>query len=157
MSARTVSDMVLQLQMLSRAIEVQAAAHLEEAGTSLRNLSVLLCAVSGEKTQGELAELACLDKSTMVHTLDELEREGLASRKPAEHDRRARVVQVTDRGRELVAATEAQLDGLYDAVLDRLPKADREPFLRSLAALAAAPPPQGTNSTVRPPRRRSAR
>lgn len=156
MSARTVSDMVLQLQMLSRAIEVQAAAHLEEAGTSLRNLSVLLCAVSGEKTQGELAELACLDKSTMVHTLDELERDGLASRKPAPHDRRARVVEVTDRGRELVAATEAQLDGLYDSVLDRLPEADRESFLRSLSLLAANSI-ETPKTAVRAPRRRSTR
>ncbi|WP_309104244.1 MarR family transcriptional regulator [Microbacterium sp.] len=156
MSARTVSDMVLQLQMLSRAIEVQAAAHLEEAGTSLRNLSVLLCAVSGEKTQGELAELACLDKSTMVHTLDELERGGLASRKPAPHDRRARVVEVTDRGRELVAATEAQLDSIYESVLDRLPEADREPFLRSLSLLAANPI-ETPKTAVRAPRRRSTR
>ncbi|UOE27861.1 MarR family winged helix-turn-helix transcriptional regulator [Agromyces soli] len=135
MIARTVSDLVVQLQLLSRSIEHRAAEELGGLDTTLRTVSVLLCAASGEKTQTELAELACLDKSTMVNTLDALERSGLAERKIPAEDRRARVVEVTDEGRRVVAATAGVLDGLYDSVLERLPEADREPFLRSLARL----------------------
>lgn len=132
-SARTTSDLIVQLQLLSRDIELIAAQRLE--GTSLRAVSVLMCANESEKTQGEIADLACLDKSTMVHTVDALEKDGLATRRPSQKDRRARVVGVTDEGRQLVASTENVLGELYDEVLGRLPQADREPFLRSLAAL----------------------
>lgn len=132
-SARTTSDLIVQLQLLSRDIELIAAQRLE--GTSLRAVSVLMCANESEKTQGEIADLACLDKSTMVHTVDALEKDGLATRRPSQKDRRARVVGVTDEGRQLVASTETVLGELYDEVLGRLPQADREPFLRSLAAL----------------------
>lgn len=135
MIARTVSDLVVQLQLLTRSIEHRAADELGELDTTLRTVSVLLCAASGEKTQKELSELARLDKSTMVNTLDALERSGLAERKVPAEDRRARVVAVTDEGRRVVASTAGILDGLYDSVLGRLPEEDREPFLRSLARL----------------------
>ncbi|GAA3641802.1 MarR family transcriptional regulator [Lentzea roselyniae] len=134
--ARTTSELIVQLQLLSRDIDLMAAQRLEGTGTSLRAVSVLMCADESEKTQGEIADLACLDKSTMVHTVDALEKDGLATRKPSQKDRRARVVEVTDEGRELVASTEHALAVLYDEVLARLPEADRELFLRSLATLA---------------------
>lgn len=136
MSARTVSDLVVQLQMLTRSIEQQAADHLDDLDTTLRTVSVLLCAQSGEKTQKELSELACLDKSTMVNTLDALERDGLAERKATAKDRRVRIIEVTDKGRGLVSSTSDTLDGLYDSLLHQLPEEDREPFLRSLARLS---------------------
>ncbi len=135
MIARTVSDLVVQLQLLTRSIEQRAADELDDLDTTLRTVSVLLCAASGEKTQKELSELACLDKSTMVNTLDALERSGLAERRVRSDDRRARIVEVTDEGRRIVASTAGALDGLYDSVLEQLPEEDREPFLRSLAKL----------------------
>lgn len=95
-----------------------------------------MCADESERTRGEIADLACLDKSTMVHTADALEKDGLATRQPSQKDRPARVVEVTDEGRKLVASAENALSDLFDEVLARLPEADREPFLRSLAALA---------------------
>ncbi|MCT1478858.1 MarR family winged helix-turn-helix transcriptional regulator [Microbacterium sp. p3-SID336] len=148
MIARTVSDLVVQLQLLTRSIEQQAADELDDLDTTLRTVSVLLCAEAGEKTQKELAELACLDKSTMVNTLDALERAGLAERKVLPEDRRVRIVEVTDRGREIVSSTTDALGGLYASLLERLPEEDREPFLRSLARLtqAVAPQPTGTTS-----------
>ncbi|PRB08591.1 MarR family winged helix-turn-helix transcriptional regulator [Microbacterium sp. MYb62] len=136
MSARTVSDLVVQLQMLTRTIEQQASDELAGLDTTLRTVSVLLCAASGEKTQKELSELACLDKSTMVNTLDALERDGLAERTATAKDRRVRIVEVTDRGRNLVSSTSHALDGLYESLLHHLPEEDREPFLRSLARLS---------------------
>jgi MarR family transcriptional regulator, transcriptional regulator for hemolysin len=156
-SARTTSDLVVQLLLLSRDIELMAAQRLEGAGASLRAVTVLICADESEKTQGEIADLACLDKSTMVHTVDALEKDGLATRTPSRTDRRARVVEVTDEGRELVASTESVLGELYDEVLARLPEADREPFLRSLSALVAGRSSEPVVTADRAPRRRSAR
>lgn len=157
MTARTASDLLLQLQLLGRDIEMEAARRLEQAGTSLRVVSVLMCAEEHEKTQGELAELACLDKSTMVHTVDALERDGLAARRPSRTDRRARVVEVTDAGRDLVSSTEPALTQVYNAVLARLPQADREEFLRMLDVLVDGRSPDPVLTADRAPRRRSAR
>lgn len=154
-TARTTIDLVVQLQLLSRDVELLAAQRLE--GTSLRAISVLKCAGESEKTQGEIADLACLDKSTMVHTVDDLEQAGLAARTPSQKDRRARVVEVTDEGRKLVASTEDVLGELYEEVLGRLPEADREPFLRSLAALVEGRSAEPVVTADRAPRRRSAR
>jgi MarR family transcriptional regulator for hemolysin len=141
-TARTTSDLIVQLLLLSRDIDLMAAQRLEGTGTSLRAVSVLRCADESEKTQGEIADLASLDKSTMVHTVDALEKDGLATRRPSQKDRRARVVEVTDEGRKLVSSTENVLDDLYDEVLARLPQADREPFLRSLSTLVDGRSPE---------------
>ena len=155
-NARTINDLLVQLQQLGRDIELMAAQRLEGSGTSLRAVGVLMCADTDGRTQGELAELACLDKSTMVHTVDALEKEGLATRKPSLKDRRARVVEVTDEGRRLIASAENVLDDLYGDVLGRLPEEDREPFLRSLATLVEGRSQEPVLTATRAPRRRSA-
>jgi len=70
----------------------------EPLGVSNRGYHVLATALTGEYTQKELAERIGLDKTTMVVTVDELERKGLAERRPSSTDRRARVISVTKAG-----------------------------------------------------------
>src|SRR5438270_9008030 len=76
-------------------------------GVSARGYHVLRAALSGEHTQTELAEMVGLDKTTMVVTVDELEGSGLAERCPAPHDRRARIIVVTPKGKGKVAEADA--------------------------------------------------
>ena len=59
---------------------------------------VLIKALEGDCTQIQLAERCALDKTTMVVTVDELEKAGLAERRPSPTDRRARIIAVTDAG-----------------------------------------------------------
>ena len=59
---------------------------------------VLYHALGGEFTQIQLAEQCALDKTTMVVTMDALEKAGLAERRPSPTDRRARIIAVTDAG-----------------------------------------------------------
>jgi DNA-binding MarR family transcriptional regulator len=93
-------------------------------------------ALPGELTQIELAKLSDLDKTTMVVTLDELEAAGLAERRPAATDRRARIVVVTDEGRRVAAAGEQIVDRVHGEVLAALPAADRDVFSNALIQLA---------------------
>jgi DNA-binding MarR family transcriptional regulator len=51
--------------------------------------------------QQEIGAAMGIDPSTMVSLIDELEREGLAKRRPAPRDRRAREVALTAKGRRL--------------------------------------------------------
>jgi DNA-binding MarR family transcriptional regulator len=131
-------------------------ARLAEIGVTPRANCVLAQAILHERTQTELAELCNLDKTTMVVTMDALEREGLAERRLSSTDRRARIIAVTPAGAELVAKAEKVIGGIYKDVLASLPGNERAAFVASLTRLA-----QGRLSTPvpceKPPRRRATR
>src|SRR3954462_10148327 len=80
------------------ALASELTAALAPVGVSPRGYHVLRAALSGEHTQTELAEMVGLDKTTMVVTVDELERDGPADRRPSPPDRRARISAVTAPG-----------------------------------------------------------
>src|SRR6059058_4465968 len=69
------------------ALAAELTAALAPLGVSARDYHVLRAALSGEHTQSELAEMVGLDKTTMVVTIDELERLGLAERWLSPDDR----------------------------------------------------------------------
>ena len=82
---RTSNDLMMLLSQAGHALACELTAALEEVGISPRANCVLTTALTGDLTQGRLAELCQLDKTTMVVTIDELERAGLAERTPVEH------------------------------------------------------------------------
>ena len=100
---------------------------------------MLAKAAEGDHTQGRLAELAWMDKTTMVVTLDEMERRGLAERRLSPEDRRVRVVAITAKGRRQLAKADAIVQGVYDEVLDGVGPAERETFLSVLGGLVDGP------------------
>ncbi len=151
-SERTV-DLIFLLSEAARSLETELTVALEQLGTTPRSYCVLSKALEGEFTQIELAKRCALDKTTMVVAIDELERAGLAERRPSPTDRRARVIAVTPDGAETVSRARAVVDGLYGDVLDSLPDDDRVGFVDGLTRLVEgrlADPP----SCERPVRRR---
>jgi DNA-binding MarR family transcriptional regulator len=96
---------------------------------------VLHAAISGEHTQTELAEMIGLDKTTMVVTLDELERAGLAERRLAPHDRRARIVAVTAAGKRKVAEAEKVKERVQAEVMGELSAREGEALMDALSKL----------------------
>jgi DNA-binding MarR family transcriptional regulator len=117
---------------------------------------VLAHARRGELTQSQVAEQCALDKTTMVVTMDELERAGLAERRPSSTDRRARIIAVTEAGERIVEDADAIVAEIYGEVLAELPAGQRDAFVAGLAQLAG-----GRLSTPakceRPVRRRAVR
>ncbi|HET9141278.1 MarR family winged helix-turn-helix transcriptional regulator [Actinophytocola sp.] len=129
-------DLMYLLAQASHVLTTELTAGLEGLGISPRHYCVLRHAGEGEElTQIRLAELCGLDKTTMVVTVDELERAGLAERSPSATDRRARIIRVTANGRRMVAEAESVVDRIYADVLGALPARNREVFLDSLARL----------------------
>jgi len=133
---RTAPDLSFLLSHTSHVLNTRLTAALAEIGMTVRGHCVLMHALPGELTQIELAKLSDLDKTTMVVTLDELEAAGLAERRPAATDRRARIVVVTDEGRKVAAAGEQIVDRVHGEVLAALPAADRDVFASALVRLA---------------------
>ena len=151
---RTVADLSHLLTHAGHVLATQMTAAFAEIGITPRGYCVLFHALEAERTQIELAEISDLDKTTMVVTVDGLEKAGLAERRPSSADRRARIISVTDAGRQLVADAHKVVEHIYDDVLNSLPAKERDAFMHGLVRLV-----DGRLSTPvacsRPVRRRS--
>jgi MarR family transcriptional regulator for hemolysin len=133
--AEVKADLLFLLSQASHVLMTEMTAALAAVGISPRAYCVLSTGLSGDHTQIRLAEECGLDKTTMVVTLDELERDGLAERRPSSTDRRVRIVAVTDKGAQKVAEAQKLVADIYDDVLSYLPEDERDPFLNGLVRL----------------------
>jgi MarR family transcriptional regulator for hemolysin len=132
---RTVPDLTGLLKHAGHVLETQLTAALAEVGLTPRMQCVLINALEEERTQIQLAELAYLDKTTMVGTVDALERAGFAERKPSATDRRARIIAVTDQGAEAAAEGQRIVDKVHADALAALAASQRKPFADALIEL----------------------
>ncbi|XVQ11746.1 MarR family winged helix-turn-helix transcriptional regulator [Spirillospora sp. CA-255316] len=131
----TVPDMSFLLQHTGHVLRTQVAAALEEVGLTPRMHCVLVHAQEEERTQIQLAEIGDMDKTTMVVTVDALEKAGYAERRPSSKDRRARIIGVTERGAEIAERSKAIVDRVHAEVLGALPEDERAVFVRALERL----------------------
>ena len=146
-------DLAFLLAHASHVLSTELTAELAGLGITPRGQCVLTSALTGEKTQIQLAEMCQLDKTTMVVTVDELEKAGLVERQTSATDRRARIIVVTPLGQKTNHAAKDVVARVYDDVLSALPTAERDAFMSGLTRLV-----EGRLSTPvacqRAPRRR---
>lgn len=133
---RTETDLSFLLDHTSHVLRSQMTAALAEIGLTPRMHCVLVHALEGERTQIQLAELGDMDKTTMVVTVDALEKAGYAERRPSSTDRRARIVAVTAAGAEMARRSQEIVDGVHRAALESLPGDERAVLVRALNRLA---------------------
>jgi MarR family transcriptional regulator, transcriptional regulator for hemolysin len=132
---RTVPDLTGYLTHAGHVLETQLSAALAEIGLTVRMQCVLRHALEEERTQIQIAELAYMDKTTMVVTVDALEEAGYAERKPSATDRRARIIAVTPAGAKIAAEGQRIVDRVHAEVLDALTAGQRKPFVDALVDL----------------------
>ncbi|MGK4583927.1 MarR family winged helix-turn-helix transcriptional regulator [Kitasatospora sp. HPMI-4] len=132
---RHVMDLSGQLAHASHVLATRMAAAFAEIGITPRAFCVLFHALEAERTQIQLAEIADIDKTTMVVTVDELEKAGLAERRPSATDRRARIISVTPAGEQAVAKGTKISDRVHREALASLPEEEREIFASALLRL----------------------
>ena len=148
-----VPDLAMLFAEASHSLQTELTARLEHLGLSPREQCVLIKALEADRTQIQLAELCQLDKTTMVVTVDKLEKRGLVERRPAPNDRRARIIAVTDAGRRLAEDGDDLVQGIFADVLDSLPDDERDVFARALRRLVTqrlADPPDCVQPVRRP-------
>ncbi|MFC4535522.1 MarR family winged helix-turn-helix transcriptional regulator [Sphaerisporangium dianthi] len=133
--ARTAPDLSFLLDHTSHVLRTRMAAALAEIGLTARMHCVLVHALEEERTQIELAEIGDMDKTTMVVTVDALEKAGLAERRPSGKDRRARIIAVTDEGARVAARSQQIVDRVHETALAGLSKDERDVFLRLMDRL----------------------
>jgi DNA-binding MarR family transcriptional regulator len=115
------------------------AAGLADEGLHLREFAALnIVAARPGLTQHDLAAAAEIDASTLVATLDGLERRGLAERRILPEDRRKRAIHLTPEGEAALARGRALAQQLGDELFGVLSSAERRRFdllLRKLAGM----------------------
>ena len=132
---RTEPDLSFLFDHGGHVLRSRMAAALAGIGLTARMHCVLVHAAAGECTQRELAEVGDMDKTTMVATVDALERAGLAERRTSSTDRRARIVAVTALGMKVARQSQRIVDRVHAEALGALPPDEREVFLRALNRL----------------------
>lgn len=127
-------DLTALLNSAGHVLSNRLAVALAEVDLTPRMQCVLVHAMEEGRTQIQLAALADLDKTTMVSTVDELERLGLAERRPSATDRRARIITVTERGRLAAAEGQRIADRVHASALAGVD--DPDAFVAALGRLA---------------------
>jgi MarR family transcriptional regulator for hemolysin len=153
---RTVVDLSHLLSQASHVLTTQMAAAFTEIAITPREYCVLFHAQEAERTQIQLAKISDLDKTTMVVTVDNLEKAGLAERRPSSTDRRARIIAVTEAGERAVAEGMKVADRVHRDVLAALPEDQREVFVSALSGLVEGhlSTPVESEHAVRRPRQK---
>ncbi|GHJ34429.1 hypothetical protein Sm713_00380 [Streptomyces sp. TS71-3] len=134
--ARTTPDLSYLLDHTSHVLRTRMSAALAEIGLTARMHCVLVHALQEERTQIQLAEIGDMDKTTMVVTVDALEKAGLAERRPSSQDRRARIIAVTEKGARIAERSQRIVDGVHEGTLGTLPPGERTALLNALNRLA---------------------
>jgi DNA-binding MarR family transcriptional regulator len=127
---------------LWRSSHTQTAAALGSIGLTTALFSLLnFLLARGAAIQQEIGTAIGIDPSTMVTLIDELERGGLAKRRPHPSDRRAREVVITAKGRRTVDRGRALAREVEDSILQGLEAEERKQLIKLLRkALSSAPP-----------------
>jgi DNA-binding MarR family transcriptional regulator len=126
---------------LWRATHTRAAEALDSVGLTTARFALLNVIGAREGAiQQELGAALGIDRSTMVSLIDQLERAGLAKRRPSARDRRAREISITPKGRRLLEQARRLLSQVEDEVLAGLTADERAELLGLLRrALESAP------------------
>ena len=100
---------------------------LRPLGIELRHFAVLLVLVNrGPTEQRDLVEATGSDKAGIMRVVDDLERKGLAVRKPVPGDRRVRAVEITPKGLELFDAAHVAAEPLAERLVSVLGPGEAE-------------------------------
>ncbi len=108
----------LYVVLVSRRWRARVAEHLRKVGQTTARWETLfsIAYADGEITQNSLARRLAIEGPTMVRMIRALEKDGLVHRTVSERHRGAKVIQLTDQGRAVMA----QIDEITCDLRDRL-------------------------------------
>ncbi len=128
-----------QLGRLSRWWRSRLDEELKPLGLTQARWIVLVHLARGgaNMTQTELARFVEVEGPTLVRVLDALEGLKLIARRPCDDDRRAKSIQLTAKGRSIIARIDDVAAGLRRDLLAGIPAEELEQCLRLFAQIRA--------------------
>lgn len=136
--AHLLYDVAFKLALASRRLRARFTERLKSHDQTEARWSALymLADAPSGLIQTELAERMGVEGPTLVRLLDALQAQGLISRRPSEHDRRAKVLVIEAAGRQLISEVDGVAAELRSEAFDGLSDADLRTTLRVLNLLA---------------------
>jgi DNA-binding MarR family transcriptional regulator len=101
-------------------------------------------------SQTALVEITGIDRSTLAEMVRRMLEKGLLSRERTEEDQRANAVVISQNGRKALRAARTASERAEKAMLDALPPAERQRFVKLLAAVATAGESYAANGHAAP-------
>ncbi|WP_255438183.1 MarR family winged helix-turn-helix transcriptional regulator [Cellulosimicrobium sp. TH-20] len=128
-----------------RSVRREASERLEPAGTTPGQFRMLrfLSRCDGPCRLGAVASALDVAPRSVTSKVDDAEQAGLVRRTPDPQDRRATLVELTPRGREVVEQVGAERSSSAGTLLARLDARERAELLRLLRAVAGERPDDG--------------
>lgn len=131
------------LARLGYAIKARVIEEFEQAGFSMSQYGVLATLGEGaSETQATIADVLALDRSQLVHVLDDLEERGLIERQRDPSDRRRHTVSLTADGKRQLGKLRKLVSGIEDSVLEPLGEQSRKSLHDALLTVAAHSDPR---------------
>lgn len=129
-------DLAAMMAPLLRELLAAEESVLARHGVTMWGYAVLCTLDRGAfRTQAALAEAINADKTRIIRTLDDLQDDGYIERHPDPDDRRVRLLAITDEGRAVKNAVQAEIQRGEERWLGELRPEERTAFLRALQRL----------------------
>ncbi len=130
------------------AVQAHAADDVARHGLTLAEFGVLEALLRGPMLLGEVQRRILVSSGGITYLVDRLEKRALVERRGHPHDRRARLVALTEEGESLVKRILPEHLARIKAALAPLGKKEKREAIRLLAAIGAPspqppPPPAG--------------
>jgi len=134
----TEQQIVAAIRKIVRAVDLHSRRLVESCGLTGPQLAILEQADRlGPASPSAIARGVHLSQGTVTGVLHRLERRGLIARHRSETDRRAIIVSVTDKGRDLLNSAPSLLQDRFRAELEGLEEWERLLILSTLQRVAA--------------------
>ncbi|HEX5007752.1 MAG TPA: MarR family transcriptional regulator [Hyphomonadaceae bacterium] len=148
MSGERSASALIAIRRILRAAELASRAVAERTGLTPSQIVVLqIIARAGQPNAGAVAETARLSQATVTAILDRLEERGLVSRERDPGDRRRVAVELTEKGRTVLADAPDVLQNRFVARFERLADWEQAGLIAALERVAALLDAEGIDAS----------
>lgn len=138
-------DSLVQLSFAVQDVLVRVSAEHDVSVTQLRLLGILR---DRTPPMTAIATHLGLDRSSVTGLVDRAERRGLVSRATSAHDARVTIVSVTSPGLEVGEQLATMVTAEIEALVGRVPRAERKCLVRAAETILGAPLGRGSAPTA---------
>jgi MarR family transcriptional regulator, lower aerobic nicotinate degradation pathway regulator len=136
------TDAVLDMpgHLLRRCHQIAVAIFLDEREafdlTPLQYVALTALATHGPLDKATIGGVSALDRTTVAVVVKNLEERGFVTTRPSEHDRRAKLIEITPKGRDLLSSVQVEVVNAQERTVAPLTAKERAELLRLLRKIA---------------------
>ncbi len=138
--------------LLRRCHQIAVAIFLDECHaydlTPLQYVALSALATHGRLDKAAIGDATALDRTTVAVVVKNLEARACVVTRPSEYDRRAKLISITDSGRDLLSSVQTEVARAQQRTIAPLSADERAELMRLLRKIA-----DGNNLLSRAPRR----